>query len=156
MANTDKNGKTALSAREQAALEYGGPVSFNIGRQDLDPELKKELDEKGLVARWINYKDYKNGANTHKTGFKAYKIKPDASRGSIDFNYGVSPEGYLIRDDLLLAVKTVEASEAYQAHMRKLNKLNEISDESMGEKLRESARAHGVKAKIHTGYTDNE
>lgn len=152
------DGKTPLSAREQAALEYGGTSGGEFGMQDLDPQLKQELSELGLVPRWINAKQYLGSGNVHRSGWKAYRVKPkkDADIGGIDFTLGVSPEGYIIRNDLLLAVKTIESHEKYKAQVRKRTEAQEVTDAERAEEMRENARKAGVKARIYEGYDENE
>lgn len=151
----NKGGKMPVNAKDVAeesdfAMD---DLDFNILR--LDPELKKEFEEKGYVPRWINATSYKNGGNFHKSGWRAYRRTEGADVGAADFNFGVSPEGYIIRNDLLLAFRPKELNDRWAANIRRKTAIASGGDTTRAEQLRESARQHGVKAKILDGYDEN-
>jgi hypothetical protein len=74
----------------------------------LSPELKKELEDQGLVPRWVSYKQMKAMDGYHAKGWRVYKRKNDDIIDNQEFRLGGSPDGYVRRGDMVLAVKTVE------------------------------------------------
>src|ERR1044072_8619905 len=96
MAKQKPAGRAPLSTKKNAesADLLGLDLDYNI--QNIDPELRKELDDQGLVPRWINAKQYLSGGNFHKSGWRAYGAPKTnvETTGSMDFAFGRSPEGY--------------------------------------------------------------
>lgn len=152
---SSRGGRVPLSSKSAVSSDFThDELDFNLLR--LDPELKAELDEKGFVARWINAKKYLSGGNYHQSGWRAYRKQvSNEDRGALDFNYGVSPEGYIIRNDLILAVKPAEHQEKWKAHLRRKADIQSGVNNSRASELREAAAERGVKAKIYEGYEEN-
>lgn len=95
----------------------GTPISekqdheFEFSYQEFDPyrvpaHIQKELDEKGLVARFVNIKNIERNGGFDGRGWRPYK--PETNNTQADFLFGNSPDGLVRRDDVVLAVKTKE------------------------------------------------
>lgn len=151
----NKGGKLPLSKR--SAVEQA-----NIDREELDMSVLKvdsallaKLDSEGLVCRWINASKYKNGGNFHKSGWRPYKVNESAKeKGSYDFSYGSSPEGYLIRNDLILAVKSKDESERWRSHLKKKAQNMSGKNDDASASFKEKAKSGG--AKVLEGYEEND
>lgn len=146
----NKGGKTPLSQKQDSSSFED--MDYSI--LNIDAELKAELDGKGLVARWLNTKKYMADGNFHKSGWRAYKSDRKGEVGSLDFNYGVNPDGYLIRGDLVLGVKKKEDQERWASRIRA--KTARQMGKNRAEELRETLDKGGLKAEIHDGYEDND
>lgn len=154
MSKPNKAGKTPLAAKTEASDFTHDDLNYSI--LDLDPELKAEIEGQGLVARWINAPKYLQGGNFHQSGWRAYKAKPVEAKGALDFSYGRSPEGYVIRHDLLLAVKPAELQARWKARIQA--KARASSGKDYAKELKEKLNSAGVGAsvKVHDGYEANE
>ena len=156
MSTKNKQGREPIS--QKAAIESSDfshdDLDFNLLK--IDPELKAQLDKEGFAFRWINAPKYLAGGNFHQSGWRAYRMKRDeADRGAVDFNFGVSPEGYIIRNDLILAVKPKEQQERWKKHLKKKADLQSGVEMQRADELRSRIRESGFKAKIHEGYDEN-
>lgn len=144
---------TEMKAELEAADFTHEDLDFNMLK--IDPELKEELEAQNLAYRWINAPTYLKGGNFHRSGWRAYKRKKPAT-GAVDFNLGTSGDDFIIRNDLILAVKPKEQQERWKAMVKRRTDLQSGSDSSRADELRAAARAQGVKAKILEGYDEND
>jgi hypothetical protein len=148
-------GKVPVSKKNDVELSHSfDDLDYNILK--LDPELEKEIKAKGLVVRWVNAKKYQVDGNYHRSGWRAYKLDSasTAGKGSLDFNFGVTPEGYVIRNDLLLAYKTKESQERWRARIQA--KTAAQNGRSYAKELKAAFSDKGVAAKIHDGYEEGD
>lgn len=122
----------------------------------LDPELRAELEGKGLVGRWVNAKDYQANFGYHRTGWRAYKREASAPRGSLDFDYGTDAEGYVRRRDLILGVKTVESHARHRKTIDAKNRQLRSPAKAARKQIQDYANAQGVKSDVSEGYDDDE
>lgn len=151
-----KGGRLPLSTKETLDSSDFSHEDLDFNILKVDPELKAELEGQGLAYRWINAKNYSSSGNFHKSGWVAYRRKDEASRGSLDFNYGSSPEGYIIRNDLILAVKKQEAHARWKAKVRQKAEIMSGVNGQKANELREAVRGAGVKARVFEGYDEND
>ena len=86
----------------------------------LDPELKKELEEQGLVPRWMSVKLLEQNGGFHKRGWRPYKR---ISKDNTPFSelFGKNADGYVRRNDMILGVKTKEEVEAHKRYLAQEN-----------------------------------
>ena len=156
MANpkTKVSGRTPLSQKKASMTSdlSSDDLDFNMLR--LDEDLLAELKKQSLVHRWINAKQFTASGNYHRSGWRPYRSEKRADKGSLDFNYGLDPEGYYRRGDLILAVKKIEMHERWRARIRA--RTMAASGKNYAEELRERVRDSGVKAQVHDGYDDND
>ncbi len=155
MSKQGKGGRVPLT--EKMAEESMEPQmdEFDISLLHVDKEIKKTITEKGFACRWINATQYRNNGNFHHAGWRPYKHEVSSEqRGSLDFQYGVSAEGYLIRGDNLLAIKPLEHQKRWADRVRRQAKINAGQGEEKVQEFREKARELGAKALV--GYEENE
>ena len=151
-----KAGKTPISVK-QAASEYDfGHDDLDYSIFKIDPQLQEELNKKGLVARWINARTYTQGGNFHRSGWQAYRRTTGSDRSSADFAMGVSPEGFIVRNDLILAVKPKDVQERWAKKIRARTEAQNGASANRGRELKESAERAGVNIKVHEGYEEND
>ncbi len=155
----NKAGRTPIAQKEEQISSDFSNEEFDFNILKLDPELKAELEGQGLAWRWLNAPKYLTGGNYHRSGWRAYrKDVSKADRGSLDFNLGVSPEGYIIRNDLILGVKKKEEQAKWKRYLQHKAKIQSGKSDN-GERaqdLREKARSAGMKVKVYEGYDDND
>jgi hypothetical protein len=145
-----KPGKTPISVKVDSRYETED-VEFNL--LVLDSKLKSELESKGLVHRWVNKKEYLDKGNYHNSGWIAYLPDTDAGAGRHDFMVGRSPEGYIQRKDLILAVKTVGAAARQKERIKAKTKTAQAFMKQEASEMRARMKDAGVKgAKVHEGY----
>ncbi len=152
MSKQVKSGKIPLSSKKNEASDLFIEEESILS---LDPEIKREIESQGLAFRWINAGKYRAGGNFHKSGWRAYRRKAGETQGSLDFNYGTSPEGYIIRNDLLLAVKPVEAHERKLAQVRQKAEMMAGVEKRRAAELKEHMKAAGLGTKVFEGYEGN-
>lgn len=148
-----KNGKKPLSAKPVPT-----PVAFEdvFGNElAIDPGLKAEIESQNLTYRWINYKQLKAMGGYHRFGYRPYKPK-DESGDAHTFKFGRSPEGYIQRDDLILAVRDKELTEKFKQYIDSENQRLAMgaTDKAHREELREYNRSRGIKGYVEAGYED--
>jgi hypothetical protein len=151
MAN-EKKGATPKSKKTESTDFTHADNDFNLLK--IDPELAKELDEKGLAHRWINAKEYEASYGYHKTGWRAYRRPKAEGSGSLDFEYGTDPEGYVRRRDLVLAVKSKEAHGKHKAQLEEKNRVYRNIAKSQKKQLQDYARNSGVSTEITDSYDE--
>jgi hypothetical protein len=152
-----KNGKLPISAKseldELAAYRDGAAQSDSV--LDVDPILKNYLTDKGFTCRWINASKYKIAGGFNKNDWKALRMEslPAKIQASIGSVFGTSAEGFLVRNDLVLGIRTVERHEQHRAKLKRSADLlnGEANFADKKEKLKEALGRTGV---VHTGYDD--
>lgn len=157
MNKVNKGGKTPLSEKNAATSSDFAFEEQEMNLLSLSPEIQADFKKRNLAARWVNSKNYMANGNFHKSGWRAYRVPEEirGDRGSLDFNFGMSPEGYIIRNDLLLAFKPAELQEKHRARIQARTASQNGSNSSRAEEIRESAKLAGVSVKVHEGYDEN-
>lgn len=153
---SNEGGRIPLSEKDALDSSDFSHEDLDYNLLKLDPELVKELKGKGLAYRWINAKKFQAGGNFHQSGWRPYKREQDKPVGAMDFSYGVSPEGYIQRHDLLLAVKTQSEYSRWQAKIKRRADIMSGVNRNRADELRQAAKEAGVKMKITEGYEENE
>lgn len=127
------------------------PGDYSARRNDLefDAELKKELQEKNLVARWINYQKYQK-TKFHPSHWVPFK------RESTPKNVALfsKNEGYTVFKDLILAVKPVAWNDAHKKHLRDRAQRMSNPQALKTKEFKESLKASGLPAVVKEGYED--
>ncbi len=153
--STKAKGKMPISQKYESdsILE-----EFSTDPTRLSPELKKELDEQGLVGRWLNVKTYQAEGNYHKSGWRAYRRPEEVrnkARGTFDYMDGMDPEGYVRSRDLILGVKTKEAAAKAKRLIQYKNEILKGSNKAQAQRLRDEARSRGVDMTVADGYDES-
>ena len=128
-----------------------GDISAISGQEsmlDLDNDLKMELKNLDLEARFINFKDYKS-KGFHSQHWKPYKRQSKPQGGAI---YTVDSEGYTVKGDLILAVKPCDWADTQRKQLKqKADKLHSYSQAT--EDFKSSVR--GARHKVVEGFEDD-
>lgn len=141
--------------------------SFNIDEMNelreqtegfqLDPALKKELEDKGLAYRWINSSTYQKNFGHHRSGWRVYKRdEPGKKGGSLDFAQGTDPEGYVRRGDMVLATKPVADQEKHRRSIARKSQIFQGINQQKADELRAMARESGTDMSILDGYDGDD
>jgi len=147
------NGKKPISSRSQAS----GPMGGEFGnRLSLSLDLQKELKDKGLEGRFINYKELVENQGFHKNEWIPYKREKSDTMDTSTFLNGSSPDGYIRRGDAILAVKRVEDAERHRAHLDQLAKNQLGYDKRAAASLRRVAKEAGMNVPVKESFDDDD
>jgi hypothetical protein len=122
---------------------------------DIDASLKKELDEKGLIPRWVNIKQMENYGGYHPKGWVPYKRESISDTEKL---FGNSTDGYLRRGDTVLAVKKKEDVDKHRAYLRNEAKSSSVKELTKRTKkdFKDMIKSAGMQdsIKVNEGYDD--
>lgn len=143
--------KPTKKAKAKADVNFDLSTAADPFAFDVDPTLVKEIEEKGLVHRWINRTKYMDNRGDAR-GYRPYQmdVSKVQRKGTYDFQYGVDSEGYICRGDLILAVRPTELHEANKRKIARKNAAMQGYESKAADALRE--KTGGMK--VHTGYED--
>jgi hypothetical protein len=151
------DGKKPLSEKPQP--KQGRVVTDDLfgNAFHLSDEIKKELKDQGLEARFVNAKTIYENQGYHNKGWKVYKRKKDATLTS-DFRDGKDPEGIIRRGDCILAVKEIAQANAHRALLKQRAERYKSFKKEQAAKLRQAAKESGLDTRIdeNDGYEDEE
>lgn len=124
----------------------------------IDPELQKELDEQGLVPRFVDANNIAKMGGYHAKGWVPYRRirKESANIGLGDWKFGNDPEGIVRRGSLILAVKSKADAEKHRSYLRARAERYSGFDHDKAEELRKYAKENQVDTQVHEGFEDNE
>lgn len=143
------------SALNSSVAETAFDDSDNLA---IDPALKREIDGKGLVHRWINSNTLKSNYGFDPRRWSPYKREGKASSGSESFGY-TDTEGFIRRGDLILAVQSKEIATVRKNKVENRTKQLQtaVNGQAASAELRRTFREAGVQgAKVFDGYDENE
>lgn len=135
------------------------PVSLKTSFVSLDifgnkltvPEdIKKDIEEKGQVFRWVDAKKMRENQGYHDKGWVAYKRPATMSSGLL----GNDPDGLVIRGSMMLAVRDKELNEQHQLYLKNRSAAMSGSLQKTKKELKEQADSVG--SKVIDGYDDEE
>lgn len=151
------NGKLPISAKgEQDELaSYRDGITLGASVLEVDPVLKNYLDKKGFVHRWINAKKYKADGGFNANGWRALRMEsiPQDIKSAIGLVFGTSSEGYLTRNDLVLAIRTTEKAEQHRSILKQKADIAN-GDAKFAENKAALKEALGRAGTVQTGYDD--
>ena len=159
---------TQIKAGRRPRSQKPIPVPVNVDNifahpLELDPEMKKVIEEKGNFAlRWLNYKhfiDMGGHDQYHWRPIRKSEIK-ELGYANIDlhsFTAGSSPDAdFIRRGDLILAVRSKAIHEQHKKFLEQQNKQVEVS--SLNKAQAEDARnryGRGSGLTVHEGWQDD-
>lgn len=151
-----KDGKESVTKKQSTANSGRiSPDEIYADKFKLDEALINELDEAGLACRFINFKQYRDNYGVHKSGWVAYKRKSKDPSPAGEL-FGNDPDGYVRRGDMILAVKTKEATERHKQFLKQRSTTLQANyNKEKAQELRKLMRDSGVKAEIHEGFDEN-
>lgn len=154
-ANKIVGGKKPLSAREtykEAALTediFGNTLA-------IPEQLRKELEDQGLVGRWVNSKTLYANQGYHPKQWVPYKKKTSDTMDTKDFLNGSDPSGIVRRGDCILAVKKTEDVQKHRSYLKqKADRYTRFNKEKADE-LRSLARENRVSTVVDEGYNEED
>lgn len=118
-------------------------------RLALSKQLKDQLNREGLDWRFINATSFRRNGNMAKFYWRPYKVETQVPEA-----YGLNSEGYVQREDLILAVRPKAASQAHKKYLAERRQLYKNINKQHADELRSSAKAAGANVKILEGYED--
>lgn len=124
----------------------------------LDAELASELEQKGLVPRFVDAKRMSEMGGYNEKGWQIYRREKRAadSINPSDFKFGNDPSGIIRRGSLVLAVKTKEKAAMHRKYLNQKAANQEQVQKQAASELRNFARQNGLDTMIHEGYEENE
>lgn len=135
--------------------DVGIPDMFT-NRLQVDATLQKFFAEKGLAFRWINITKYRS-ERFHRTGWTPYKRDESTPMSAADSVLGVSPDGFIIRGDNVLAIKPVAQARAYKQYLQdRTSKNTGATQKAAAAAIRSSFKASGIDAKVEEGFDEDE
>lgn len=152
-----KEGKKPISQKRKPVETIAHDDVF-ASALSLDPELTKELEDKGLVPRFVDAKRMSEMGGYNDKGWQVYrraKLATDNINPS-DFKYGNDPSGIIRRGSLVLAVKTKEKAAMHRKFLNQRSAQQEDVNKQKADELRAYARQNGLNAEIFEGYEENE
>jgi len=117
---------------------------------DLDDALWKELEEKNLVPRWINFNTYRK-QGFHKSHWKPFKRNSNPSNGAI---FAVGPDGLTFKQDLVLAVKPKDWNDAHRKYLKDQAMTGKKIAKVKAKELKDSLESAGISSVVKEGYED--
>jgi hypothetical protein len=148
-----KSGMTHVSERNVDTSADFGYAEKSI--LDLDPAIVKHFEGKNLALRWINGSKYTKSGGFHQHGWQPVRVadipKEVMERASLGF--GVGGDGYIVRNDSMLAVRPKERQEQHKSMLKRRADAQSGRESENAERLREH---FGGKAKVFEGYEDND
>ena len=126
-------------------LEFGNKAKSML---DIPAECQKELDAMGYEGRWVDIVQLKKNHGYHKREWTPVKFKCLGSManpfGSAEGQY----EGYLIRQQLVLAGKLVEKAQARRKYVRARTLMQSNPTEKAVEEFKTFVSEKGANAKV--------
>lgn len=150
-----KAGRKPISQKPRAGtnLSYDELFGNNL---TISPELKAELDAKGLVPRWVDARIIKDFGGYHPKGWTIYKRdKTNAAPDGMEFTYGSDPAGIIRRGSVVLAVKSKEQAEKHRGFLDQRAKSYQNIHQEKADELRQFAKANRLNSQISEGYDED-
>jgi len=125
---------------------------------DIDPAFKEAAKKAGYELRWLNQKTLIENQGFHRRMWEPVKRNrfgeiPGSSTANL--SYGESPDGFIRRGTMILGYRSKELSDQHREMLKEDRDAYARILPEAAEKLRESARQHGVETKISDRYDDN-
>lgn len=113
-------GRAPISAKQaqgakMAELEFGNNAKSML---EIPPECAAELKAAGMEARWVDIVQLKKNHGWHKREWVPFKFKCMTQAANPFASIEGQYEGYLIRQQLVLAGKETSKVEARKRHVR--------------------------------------
>jgi hypothetical protein len=148
-----RNGKRPIAEKSAAGF---GDLDFGNNMR-LSPEILNEIKEQHLAHRFVDARQLEKYGNTHKNGWVPYKVKAREATNDIQaMQLGVSPDGFVRRGTLVLAVRSEQIDAQHRAMIVKRNAVQQEVQAQQAGALREMARAAGLKKDIVSEGYDEE
>lgn len=154
MSNQIKNGRKPLSSKPAQTQVFEEDIFGNA--LAMDPALKVELQEQGLEWRFVDRKQLTDMGGYHKRGWQAYKRRGHATMDKQEFVFGSSPDGYIYRGSLVLAVRPISVGDKHRAVLAQRADRYKQVNKTAAKELKQKANEAGLDVEIHEGYEEND
>jgi hypothetical protein len=156
-----KNGKETKSVDTKASEvairdpdwdSFDADSSTDINVLSLPAKFKEKLTGQGFDWRFISAAKFRDTGNLHRGYWKPYKVGPE------DGITGLNAEGYIQRQDLILAVRPKRITQTMKQRKAERNARQAGFNKSQAQELRKMAKEAGVSqnTKVYEGYDENE
>lgn len=141
----------------KSKTEINKPVvyedDFSGSALKIPNHIQAELDEAGLVPRFVSVKKVADSGGYHPKGWTPYTIKNPTENpltGQMDKTFRVG--------DLILAVKTKQAHNAHLAELRRKSDAQSASHKNSVKEMRDRIKDSGADKHVSLieGYEENE
>jgi hypothetical protein len=124
-------------------------------RLGIPAEVQKELDEKGLVARWLNAAKLAENQGFHKKGWRVYRS--ENYKGMDGFLFGSAPDGTVRRGDLVLGAKSKDEVRQHKAFLKNAaDRVMGSHKQKAAQELKSMLKQNNSNGSVLDGYEDNE
>lgn len=147
-----KNGKRPLSQKSVPTIIKDDDVYGSM--TSIPPEIKADMEAKGLTPRWLNAKKLAEGQGFHKAGWQIYRLPTDKQVN--EFRFGSDPSGIVRRGDLILGYKDAESIKKHRALLDQKADRAVKSLSGQADQLRAQAESAGLRTQVVEGYGDEE
>lgn len=151
MAKSPKNGKLPVSTRElMADLDLFDEASV----LDVDQAIEKHMANKGMTLRWINATKFKAAGGFSAKGWAPVRTS-DIGKEVLEKSgmaFGATAEGFIVRNDLMLACRTKEMTDKHAKQLRAKAALASGKLQNKADAIREGLGRYG---KVIEGYDEN-
>ena len=145
---------TPLSEKVESLASDPG---FSLDPYKLAPDLQKELDDKGLVGRFLNLDLLEQNGGYHPKGWRPYK-RDRVDNSDFAKIFGKDPDGYVRRGKSILGVKTKEEVGRHRAFLaQEAEKASYVNCNKRAKRaMKDHIRQNGLEDKIRVldGYEE--
>lgn len=154
-----KSGKRPISQKNLSSVLNSDDIFNNP--LALDPAMIKVIESKGHSIRFINFKQFINMGGQHQAHWKPISLKTLKEWGydtiGVDtFISGSDSDGYVRRQDLVLATRPKDINDKHKAYLRQEASRVQNLQGRHAQDLREYSRMAGLDAKVEEGYEDEQ
>jgi len=149
-----KEGKMSIKELHKK-LGFGTiPADYDDNQSTLsiDKRLEEELIANDLVWRFINFKEYKK-KGFHSSKWVPYQRTSTPQNGAL---YTQDPNGYTVKQDLILAVKPNSYNDAHKKYLKSKVDRQGNPQKIKAQEMKESLKESGLSGKITVGYDENK
>ena len=130
------------------------PIYEDVDENDIDSILKKELAEKNLEYRFIDFKQAKLNGGRSRAGWMVYKRESEAPRLQ-----GIStladPDGLVRQGSMVLAVKPKVLADKQRAKRDAQTKILNRYNKTVSDEVDADAQRLGGSSRAISGYEKN-
>ncbi len=130
------------------------PIYDDVDENDIDSILKKELKEKGLEYRFIDFKQAKQNGGRSRNGWIVYKRDSEDPRLQ-GITSLADPDGLVRQGSMVLAVKTLAGAEKQRTRIKNQNQQSSKYNEHITNEVENEARRLGGSSRAIAGYDKN-
>lgn len=146
-----KNGKMPISAKKELDMSAD---FMEMSLLDVEPTIKNHLESKGVTLRWINATKFKASGGFNSKGWRPVRTSdiPETILQGTGAGYGATAEGFLVRNDMMLAQRPKEVTEKHRRQLAQKAALASGKTKDVAAGIKEGLGKYG---KVIEGYEDN-